>query len=70
MSENKMIEFTPKRAQRFADEHNKAIKARKESFIFDGDEFVTAYAHYVLEYLVMNKIIAGKFNDKKLFIYE
>ena len=70
MAESKMIEFTPKRANRFADEHNKAVKENKESFIFDGNEFVTAYAHYVLEYLTMNKVITGKFDNKKIFIYE
>lgn len=70
MSDYKMIEFSPKRAQRFADEHNKAIKEKKEIFMFDGNEFVTAYAHYVLEYLAMNKVIVGKFDAQKLFIYE
>lgn len=70
MNDYKMVEFTPKRAKRFADEHNKAVKAGTESFVFDGNEFVTLYAHYVIEYLAMNQIITGKFNDKKLFVYE
>jgi len=70
MSDYKMVEFTPKIAKRFADDHNKAVKEGKDSFMFDGNEFVTMYAHYCLEYLAMNKVITGKFNERKLFIYE
>jgi hypothetical protein len=65
---DKQITFTPASARLFAKTHNKAVKEGLQSFIFNEDEFVTAYAHYVLEYMVMNKIIAGKFDDKKVFI--
>lgn len=63
-----IVTFTQASAKLFAKAHNKAIKEGLQSFIFNEDEYVTAYAHYVLEYMVMKKVIAGKFDDKKLFI--
>jgi hypothetical protein len=65
---DKQITFTPASAKLFAKIHNKAVREGAQSFIFNEDEYVTAYAHYMLEYMVMNKIIAGKFDDNKVFV--
>ncbi len=64
----KTVSFTPASAKLFAKEHNKAVKEGKKSFFFNEDEYLTAYAHYVLEYMVMQKIIVGKFDNNKIFI--
>jgi hypothetical protein len=31
--------------------YDKAVKEKKETFIFQGQEILTAYAKYLLEYL-------------------
>jgi hypothetical protein len=38
---------------RFRKAYESAVKANKDSFTFDGNEFVTNYAKYLLEYLDM-----------------
>lgn len=66
----KEVSFTPNRAKQFANFYNKAKKEDAKSFMFNGDEYVVSYAYYVIEYLKMNNIIKGKFNDNKTFSYE
>ena len=34
-------------------EYNKAVKEKKDIFICQGHEFLTAYAKYVIEYLTI-----------------
>lgn len=63
------INFTPEAAKKFADAYNRAVKADAKSFYFDGNEFVRGYAYYVIQYLEMNKIISGKFNQNKTYSY-
>lgn len=36
---------------RFRKAYNQAVKENKDSFTFDGNEFVTNYAKYLLQYL-------------------
>jgi len=33
------------------EQYNKAIKNNKSSFVYDGQEILTSYARYLLEYL-------------------
>lgn len=53
MSGQKQIEFTPEKAEQLRKAYNKAVEEKKDSFVFQGDEFVTSYAKYLLEYLDM-----------------
>lgn len=36
---------------RFKKAYNKAVEDKVETFVFDGHEFVPAYAKYLIEYL-------------------
>ena len=54
---SEQIEFTPEKAKRLKKAYEAAVKENKNSFIFEGNEFVTGYAKYVLEYLAMRKIL-------------
>lgn len=48
--------------------YNRAKKAGQSSFVFQGQTLVTDYAYYLIQHLVNNeKIITGKFNEKKIF---
>jgi len=53
-----MIEFTEEKLNEFKLEYEKAVKADKNIFKFDDEEYVTLYAKYVIEYLT------DKFNKK------
>lgn len=53
------IEFTKEKANRLHKHHDKAVKENKDIFVFDGNEYVTKYAFYLLQYL------DNKFNNKK-----
>lgn len=48
------INFTPDQYRAFKKRYNKAVKAKENSFMFEGREFVTAFAKYLLEYLETN----------------
>ena len=45
------LSFDSKRTKRLRIAYEKATKDAKESFLFDGHEFLTDYAKYVLAYL-------------------
>lgn len=47
------INFTKGTFSRFKKEYKKAVEEKKDTFIFDGNEFLVAYAKYVIEYLEM-----------------
>ena len=47
----KTIEWTPEKLARFKAAHRKASDARCNEFTFDGHEFATGYAMYLIEYL-------------------
>lgn len=40
--------------------YEKAKEKQQESFMFDGDEYLTAYAKYLLQYLEQLTKIEGK----------
>ena len=45
----KQIQWNAPMLKRFKKEYNKS--SQKESFIFEGNEFLTSYAKYLIEYL-------------------
>ena len=47
----KVINWTRPMFARFKIAHKKAVDEKKESFMFDGNEVVTSYAKYLIEYL-------------------
>jgi hypothetical protein len=47
----KMINFDRQKLKELKNLYNKAVKDNKESFIYNGDEYLTSYAKYVIEYL-------------------
>lgn len=47
----KNVSFSPNDFKQFKKIYGDAIKTGKESFIFKGDEYLTAYAKYLIEYL-------------------
>lgn len=44
-------------AQRLRKAYQQAKKENKETFTFEGHEFVTQYAYYLLEYLKMEGVL-------------
>lgn len=57
------IEFDEDRMGRLRKAYNKALVEKKDVFIFEGHEFVTKYAKYVLEYL--NTAFPGSLGETK-----
>lgn len=47
----KEVQFDKDKLKRFKRAYNKAVKERKDSFIFDDNEYLTLYAKYLIEYL-------------------
>jgi hypothetical protein len=45
------VSFTPKTRDALRKEYDQAVEDNKDSFVFDGNEFVTGYAKYLLQYL-------------------
>jgi hypothetical protein len=45
------VSFTRESAQRLKQAYVRATKEGKQSFIFEGNEYVVDYAKYLLEYL-------------------
>ena len=52
------IQFTPQLYKELKSAYKKAVETKKEQFVFNGHEFLTNYAKYVLEYL-------GQYFEKK-----
>jgi hypothetical protein len=46
----KMIKFTPDQWREFETAYDKADEEGKESFMFNGNEYFTGYAKYVIQY--------------------
>ena len=44
------LHLTRERVGRLQKAYGKAVEAERESFVFEGNTFSTAYAKYVLEY--------------------
>lgn len=57
------IEFDEDRMGRLQKAYHKALVEKKDVFIFEGHEFVTKYAKYVLEYL--NTAFPGLLGETK-----
>lgn len=47
----KTVEFTYPKYKKFKQLYQQAIDSHKRSFIFEGDEWLTGYARYVIQYL-------------------
>jgi hypothetical protein len=45
------ISFTPESFKNFKTDYNSAVENNHEMFVFDGNDFLTSYAKYVIEYL-------------------
>lgn len=45
------ITFDQEKYDRFKNAYAKALVRKRQSFIFDGNEFLTDYAKYALEYM-------------------
>ena len=45
------INFNQATYQKFKKEYQNAVNSKKQIFIFDGIEFLTDYAKYVIEYI-------------------
>lgn len=45
------VNFTPKKRDALRKEYDQAVEESKDSFVFDGNEFVTDYAKHLLRYL-------------------
>jgi len=45
------ISFTTESFKNFKTDYNSAVKNNQEMFVFDGNDFLTSYAKYVIEYL-------------------
>lgn len=50
MAEN-MVEFNAESFKKFRARYNTAIEKSENSFVFEGNEYLTSYAKYVIEYL-------------------
>lgn len=52
MNNNKsMVTFTPEKLDLFKKAFVKAVGGEQDQFTFEGREYVTGYAKYVIEYL-------------------
>jgi hypothetical protein len=51
MNEIETIHFTPEMRDRLQEAYDRATLARKDVFIFNGHEYYTKYAKYLLQYL-------------------
>ena len=52
-----MINFDKQKLKELKSLYNKAVKESKDWFTYNGDEYLTTYAKYVIEYL------EGKFKN-------
>jgi hypothetical protein len=54
--EQQKINWTESKLNRFKITFSKAVKEEQPSFRFDGHEFVTGYARYLIAYLSTKKL--------------
>jgi hypothetical protein len=57
------VEFDENDYLAFRKRYRQAVKNKEESFKFKGNEYLTTFAKYVLEYLEMNPIIQAVMNE-------
>lgn len=48
---NKIVNWDQAMFERFKIAYGKAVEEKRESFFFDGNEYLTSYAKYLIEYL-------------------
>jgi len=48
-----IVNFNREKLGQFKKIYLAAVEDKKETFIFDGEEYLTGYAKYVVEYLEM-----------------
>lgn len=48
---HKRVDFDKAKLRRFKRAYHYAVSQKQESFTFDGNEYMTAYAMYLIEYL-------------------
>lgn len=63
-----VVEFNSNNVNQFYKAYNKARTGQKEVFTFEGAEYVTNYAYYLLQHLMNEHLISGSFDENKLFI--
>ena len=51
MSDQNTISWTPEMLERFKAEYDRAVENNISQFVFEGNNFVTGYAKYLIEYL-------------------
>ena len=51
MKKLKQINWTPDMLGRFKIIYDSAVSGKHNSFVFEGNEFVTPYAKYLIEFL-------------------
>ena len=64
---DKFVSFSADSAKRFTASYNRAKNRNLEKFFFEGNEYVVSYAYYVIQYLVMNNVLSGEFDNNKIF---
>ena len=64
------VNFNTENVGGFIAAYNKAVDETAASFNFDGGDYVTKYAYYLIQLLVDKKIVIGIFNDNKKFNYD
>ena len=53
MSQYTTVSFDKPKYRRLKERYNKAVERSEDQFYFEGGEYLTDYAKYVLEYLEM-----------------
>lgn len=61
------INFTEVNSRHFVHAYNNAVKSSRETFTFEGNDFVVTFAYYLIQYLVMHHVVSGAFDNKRLF---
>lgn len=54
--QNSKVNWTETKLNRFKESFSRAVKQEKEIFLFEGSEFVTGYARYLIAYLSTQKL--------------
>lgn len=45
------VNFNKELFEQFKEKYNEALKEDKKTFVFEGEEYVTTYAYWVIQYL-------------------
>lgn len=61
------VEFTEITGRKFVSHYNDAVTGGRDSFTFESHEYVTTFAYYLIQYLMMHNVVSGTFDDKGIF---